>query len=95
MRVCEKPGCDRVLPDEVPENRRYCSSRCRTAHWRLKQEAPKRVKPSGRQVSYRKAVEAATALLFTYCWEMSEDDARALAKSQMAYALPERQRMPR
>ena len=99
MRVCVRPGCDREIPEAASETRVYCEPRCRTAHWREKREKPKRVKPSGRQVSYLKAVRVLAAFL-----ERTEDrtwnfdgayDPLADAEEILAPALPERQRTAR
>lgn len=95
MRVCVRPGCDREIPEAASETRVYCEPRCRTAHWREKREKPKRVKPSGRQVSYLKAVSAMAGFLYyDQRWPLWSE-AEATAERVLALALPERQRAPR
>ena len=105
MRVCVRPGCDREIPEAASETRVYCEPRCRTAHWREKREKPKRVKPSGRQVSYVKAVDVVGEALAGYDWvshgwpgEPDEDQMRGyrmVAEGWLREALPERQRVAR
>lgn len=77
-RTCEH--CGLSLPPERP-NRRFCTPACRTAAYRARKASPKRHKPPGLQVSYRRAVDQIAPLL-----------GRKQAERLLAPALSDRQR---
>ena len=82
-RVCAYERCDERLPVDAAENMRFHHPRCKSAQWRLARARPGRVKPSGRQVSYAKAVRELVAVFGPH------------AEDVLARALPERQRAGR
>jgi hypothetical protein len=102
-RVCAHEGCSTVLAGARPEAV-YCSAACRTAAWRARsgyriptlseQRKPSqngRAKPSGLQVSYRKAVDQVADMLERSFIE-KPCNARRLAEGAVKAALSERQR---
>jgi hypothetical protein len=92
-RVCAYERCDELLPVDAPENQAFHHSRCRTAQWRLDRERPRRVKPSGRQVSYRKAVGLVAGALQVRA-EYTPERAEEYAERLVQGILPDRQRPP-
>lgn len=103
QRECEFEPCAGPIAVEAPENQRYCSSRCRTAHWRARKatgegngpgrrgDAQNGRKRSGRQVSYRKAVRVLGEWLAGEGEGWTVDEAQGVAAGVLARALPDRQ----
>jgi hypothetical protein len=95
VRGCD--WCKRRIKGKRPDAK-YCSDACRMAAYRSRHDpagAPYRpdLRPraSGRQVSYRKAVDVVEAVLVE-CGHPRSDATRVLAERWMRDALPERQR---
>ncbi len=105
-RVC---GCGCDLPmDGMAPAARYATDACRARHWKERTQYDRRAAgnggngaqrrtggPSGRQVSYRKAVRAAEAIIRYVGREHVTGDAeltRRIAEAFMRGALPELQR---
>jgi hypothetical protein len=103
LRTCERDGCENQL-DEMHGGARYCSNACKTAAWRdrtgyrllgvRKPSQTRKSRRSGRQISYRKAVEVLAAHLAAeeFHWCESDDEWYAVAEAWLHDALPERQR---
>lgn len=99
LRTCERDGCENQL-DEMHGGARYCSNACKTAAWRdrtgyrllgvRKPSQTRKSRRSGRQVSYRKAVEALAGDYIAM--GMLPSVAAQRAVRVLAPTLPERQR---
>lgn len=84
---------------------RYCSDACRAAEWKANHQEGRETRVervprhSGRQVSYRKAVEILAERLIALGVPLSDDPegqqrvARAIAEDTLARALPVKQRV--
>lgn len=100
MRTCANKNCGASL-DGMRASARYCSAGCRTAGWKdrkgitgyraVKASLNGRRKPSGMQISYRKAVEALARRLAAL-GPLGPDDALTAAERVLRPALSDRQR---